>query len=93
MSSVPVSITWSGSTPTAIPDKAVVKLSDGQKSVQWTSGEAFSISVKSENIDAEFKGGQWVANSADFDAPQNVPYLISKPGQGGGHDPEIDVQT
>ena len=93
MSSVPVSITWSGTTPAAHPDKAVVTLSLGQKSVQWTSDRAFSITVQDQNIDAEQKNGRWVANSHDFDAPNNIPYVISLPGSAAGFAPQIEILT
>jgi hypothetical protein len=90
---VGVAITWNPSgQPTPTPDPVVVKLSDGQKSVQWTSNQKFAITVQDQTIDAALQGNVWIADSRDFDAPNKIPYNITT-GDGQVHDPTIDIQT
>ena len=90
--SVGVAISWNAGNPVPNPDPVVVKLSDGQKNVQWTSNQKFAITVLDQTIDATLKGGVWIADSRDFDAPRKIPYVITT-GDGHMHDPTIDIQS
>jgi len=93
MSHVPVGITWSGSSAAAHPDKAVITLSLGQDSVQWTSAGNFIINIQGNKIHAAQQGGQWVAESPRYTSPQKIAYAITPPTGGPGDDPEIEIQT
>jgi hypothetical protein len=93
MSHVPVNITWNGPNATAHPDKAIVKLSQGQNQVKWTSPEDFVIHIQSTQINATLTGSQYVANSPAYSTPQKIQYAIARAAGGPAEDPEIEIQT
>lgn len=92
MSQVPVSITFSGTLGSAHPNTVIVKLSQGQNQVKWTSSDDFVIHIQSTAINASQQGNQYVATSQTFTAPGNIQYSISRAAGGPPSDPEIQVE-